>query len=697
MIPVPRSAGNAIVQGPRTSRVGPPADATAGVAAIGRELVAGGQRMAQAQAERDDMMAQREAQQTVDNLRAAEAQRKQQQADANLLAGNAAVRYKLDSDALLRQWGDQLDSGQVTPDKYQAGLATDLRKLGQTMAKSVPEIGRQAFETGIQQTGAANVLKVRDKLERHTKDQRKAALVAGANDLERLAVTDYGQAKAAAAGLFGKDGPYAATEGAEAAAKAHQAWTERAARAHFQRRIADAHDNPQGLAGLRDEVAGSADLDPMQQSAMLSSIDSRTAVLENRALAAQERRSREARSAADGLRNLSMGGFPVSPSYASEVVATTKGTEYAAEVQELLKGASQMAGFASKPLAEQDRIVADLTAEASKRGVTPDSDEQLRKASQIRDRSRRDYAANAWQAAADRGQIDDIPPLDTSSTMGMVRSLSSRLEVLPSIEIAAGGPVSPLQPDEATGFGQVLQSLPVQDRADLLGRVRQVVGPQRMQMIAGQLSKEDPTLAVVAAAEADGLRASNGESVGMLILKGAEAIKGKQVKIDDAAGEGIQAQMREYLADAIVSPDAREAAISAAIKVWAARQVTGDTLTESEALETVTGPVVEWGGGKTLAPPGWTADEFTTAIEDLSALRITQMLGGAPMYVAGQPITPKQLADQMESVQLRQGTGGRYGFMIGSAMVTDQAGQPITLPLTKPEKSGSMLDLIRGR
>ena len=51
MIPVPRSAGNAIVQGPRTSRVGPPADATAGVAAIGRELVAGGQRMAQAQAE----------------------------------------------------------------------------------------------------------------------------------------------------------------------------------------------------------------------------------------------------------------------------------------------------------------------------------------------------------------------------------------------------------------------------------------------------------------------------------------------------------------------------------------------------------------------------------------------------------------------------------------------------------------------
>ena len=164
MIPVPRSAGNAIVQGPRTPRVGPPANASAGVAAIGRELVAGGQRMAQAQAERDDMMAQREAQQTVDNLRAAEAQRKQQQADANLLAGNAAVRYKLDSDAVLRSWGEQLDSGRVTPDKYQAGIASDLQKLGQTLAKDVPEIGRQAFQTGVQQAGAANVLKVRDKL-----------------------------------------------------------------------------------------------------------------------------------------------------------------------------------------------------------------------------------------------------------------------------------------------------------------------------------------------------------------------------------------------------------------------------------------------------------------------------------------------------------------------------------------------------
>ena len=97
-------------------------------------------------------------------------------------------------------------------------------------------------------------------------------------------------------------------------------------------------------------------------------------------------------------------------------------------------------GTTQKALAEHLGVSVQRVNELvrGKRGVTPDSDEQLRKASQIRDRSRRDYAANAWQAAADRGQIDDIPPLDTSSTMGMVRSLSSRLEVLPSIEIAAG-------------------------------------------------------------------------------------------------------------------------------------------------------------------------------------------------------------------------------------------------------------------
>ena len=162
-------------------------------------------------------------------------------------------------------------------------------------------------------------------------------------------------------------------------------------------------------------------------------------------------------------------------------------------------------------------------------------------------------------------------------------------------------------------------------------------------------------------------------------------------------GDGIQAEMREYLGDAIASPVARDAAVNAAIKVWAAKEAEGNSIDYDEALEAVSGAVVDHGGRKTLAPIGWTADDFERSLSDLSAEAITAKTGGASMYVDGAQIQPDQLAEQLESMQLQQGRGNKYMMLSGGVPVTDEQRRPIYIELDKPAPQPGMWERIFGK
>ena len=654
----------------------------------------------QQQQEADRAAEQLAAEKEVTRIRQLEAidkeRLRQQTEDAKLQAGNAVVRYELDSDLVLRQWDEKLARGEVDAGQYQDKVAADLRKLGQNIASEVPELGRQQFEVGVRGAGAKNVMKVRDRVEKHVEGQRLGQLELGRENLLRLAVTDLPQALGMAKGMYGEAGPFAGIKGPEAAAKAGQAFKEQATRAHFTARVGQAQGSYQQLGALRKEIAANGDLDPMQQSAMLSSIDSRQQILENRATAGRERAERQAQAALTGLQTLADGGFPVSAAYASEVMAKLKGTGHEAAAREILSGVAETAGFGSKPVAEQDRIVQEMIADAAGTGVDPAQSKRLNKLIGIRDASARDFATNAWRAAADRGQIDAIPPLDSSSIGGLVQSLGDRLQLIDTVDQAAGRPVSPLQPEEVAGLSRMLGALAAPERAELLGEVHKTIGPQRMMALSAQLMKDDPTAAVVAAATANSIKTDAGESVGALILKGEEAIKGKRVKIDDMAGFGIQSEMREALGDAIASPAAADAAVSAAMKVWAAKAADGDSISYREALQAVTGKIVEHAGRKTLAPTGWTADEFERAIEALDAPTLAAATGNQPLFVAGQPVDAESLAKQLDKLALKQGSNDRYALQLGQNLVTDEARRPVYIRLDKPGPAPGFFERIFG-
>ena len=78
-------------------------------------------------------------------------------------------------------------------------------------------------------------------------------------------------------GLYGPDGPYAGILGAKKAQEQGQRFREGATRTHYLNRVTGAHNSSKDLGLLRAEISKNSDLDPNQQSTLISSIDSRTA------------------------------------------------------------------------------------------------------------------------------------------------------------------------------------------------------------------------------------------------------------------------------------------------------------------------------------------------------------------------------------------------------------------------------------
>ena len=174
------------------------------------------------------------------------------------------------------------------------------------------------------------------------------------------------------------------------------------------------------------------------------------------------------------------------------------------------------------------------------------------------------------------------------------------------------------------------------------------------------------------------------------MLAGREALKNKLVKID----EGLNREFFDALGDAIRDPNAKREAINAAVQIYAAKEASGNGISVEEALQAVTGSIAEHAGQRTLAPSGWDADKFERAIESITPETLASQFEG-PLVVAGSPITPEQIAGQLEDVRLIAVGDGRYSMQIGQNLVTTAERRPAYIRLEDPGEAPSIGDRIR--
>ncbi|HDR8931685.1 TPA: hypothetical protein QDA84_001711 [Burkholderia vietnamiensis] len=397
-------------------------------------------------------------------------------------------------------------------------------------------------------------------------------------------------------------------------------------------------------------------------------------------------------------------GKQLSPEFTNQLLTSTQGTSVAGAVRELINTAGQRAGFASASLPQQAAMLQQYQTEAATRGTDPDQAAATKQLEQIHTASVAAYKADPWNAALDRGVLQGVPKVDTSSVPNLVSSLTARAQAAGAVEQAAGRRVSLLTPDEAEKTLTAIDALPIDTKAQALNQLGQAFGNAgRIADLAAQWKEKSPAVALAlkaGAADVGGkpLLTTSGAPLSTFILTGAQALKDKTVKIDDAAGTGMRATIANAIGDALPpeqADDAKEAAyfIAAGSAARGGRSQPSSTDVQN-AISGATGGISTTGGqqinGKpnvVAMPYGWREDDFQNAVKSVTAANIENP-GVDSVFANGHEIPVADFVKQFASYRLvRVGVRGTYAVSTGSKFVTDKTGAPVTVHLMFPTKN----------
>lgn len=398
-------------------------------------------------------------------------------------------------------------------------------------------------------------------------------------------------------------------------------------------------------------------------------------------------------------------GKQLSPEYTTQLLATTTGTAVAEQTRRLIDVAGQRAGFASATLAQQAATLQQYQTTAATTGTDPDTATAVKQLEQIHTASVQAYKTDPWNAALERGVVQAVPKVDTSSVQGLTASLASRAQTAGVIEQVAGRRVSLLTPDEARAALDMVDALPTNTKAQALATLGRGMGnAARINDLAEQWKEKNPAAALAmkaGAADPSGgpLMMQSGMPVAQYVLDGADALSNKVVKVDAAAATGLQATIAKQLGDALPPQqlsDARETAYfaAAASARRAGRDVPSSTDIET-GVNVATGGLVKTGGVdprgdryKAAKPWGWSDDDYDGGIKAATSANIENTPGGRPVDTVlanGHEIPVADFMKQFASYRLqRVGIGGTYTVLTGARPVTDTTGAPLLIHLVRP-------------
>ena len=404
--------------------------------------------------------------------------------------------------------------------------------------------------------------------------------------------------------------------------------------------------------------------------------------MDNKSQAEADARLREAEKTVKDLQSFTMQGLMVDPGYEREVRAAVAGTPFEKAASEFINLSYAGASFGSQTLPAQEARLKQWDAQAAAAGTNPEMAKLVASARQITQTQRAAYAENPWAAATRFGRAPDAGQATIGSPDQAVKVVAQRLALQPVVESYAGGAVSPLQPDEARDFATVVQSLPPNQRAETLGQIGAMLTAPRIQALADQLDKGSKPLALSLKLGAEGTTA--GRMVSELVLRGAQALSDKTVKLDDQALAGWRADIAAKVRGTLGDPKAEQDVIDSAFYVRAAQELEGIAAPgftrgigsgAEDAIALVAGAPIERAGVKTLLPRGMTADQFNTKTQAAMA-----PLAGQRLFVRGQPVPAESVALRLGGYGMRYNRGG-YTPIVNNAPVTMDSSGSVPLVL----------------
>lgn len=442
-------------------------------------------------------------------------------------------------------------------------------------------------------------------------------------------------------------------------------------------------------------IPGVVDADPYVARAMLEktrdkmlpdtvlklSRDITTAIRmgENAARIENDKRRKEAERTMEELFKFTQTGALPSEQYQAQVKAATAGFPDLETSSELLiKQATVGAMHGSKAIQQQQADIRMMEARAAN-GSSPEIELVIKQARQITETQQAAYKENPWAASARFQRLPSFPDKPLPTAEATPAYVQQALPHMDAIEAAGGVPASPLQPAQAQAFSDQLAKLPPGPRADVLGQTGGLLSAGRIQALADQLDKSNKPLALALklGAGKTTLDRANAET----LLRGADAIRDKTIKKDDAVLTGWRAEIATMVRGTLGDQKAENDAIDAAYYVRAGMEEPGypGTVSNETAVALVLGRPYEQGGVKTVLPRGMTLDDFEEKLRAYTPERLQEVAPSGAVFIRGQKRTVQQLSRSLPSMGLKLNPAGGYTPVSGGAFVTlDEAG---TIPL----------------
>lgn len=415
----------------------------------------------------------------------------------------------------------------------------------------------------------------------------------------------------------------------------------------------------------------------------------RNAMLE----AQREAAARKAEIAANKLRGEQAQAYQIVSTRAIQGIPTAPdapemrilaGSIYAPEVRRMTEQIGARSAVAMLPIPQQQAQLDALNAQRTK-GTNQALDAEVKAREGVLAGARKDFAADPLRAAAERGLIVAVAPLDMGSIDAMMQGLPARVQQASTASMQTGEPVAPLTPDEVPKLAKHLFSLPASQRAERLAQITAGLPPTQGQALAKQLAggQDDQSRALGYAMAYGNSRTTQGRTVAEIMLKGAEALKAKTIKEETTAVDGWRGQIAEQVSPLFPNPQQAATVAESARFILAGLVAEGASGNGADAKQAVRlaigGTASEINGARVVIPAGLEEKDVRARMRTMTPADIKAQSTDGRVYVSGASMTAEQFLAGLPDAQLRYAGRGRYHVIAGGTLAANSMGNPITI------------------
>ena len=592
---------------------------------------------------------------------------------------------------------DKVKRGDISPDQVDdEWLSQSAEAIGQSL-DGVDE----RYSGALQAQFEGYKSRARERITAAVTVRRESETLANINkseeELGRLSVEDRPVALAKMESILRGLGPDAGLM-PDQIEKRWQSFKENTAYAQATELVGGARD----LAGVRKaretlNGEGFADLDPQRRAQIEATLDGRETAYIQRAAAQEQARAARAQAAMNraqaaftAAQARTDAGIPDSPEQVTLTTQALAGTPFLETYRALQTQAREVGGFGSQSLADMQKAIDQVNAQIATNGASESLIKRRDSLQKTRDAAEAGYKDDPLRAGLQRGVIDALPPIDISSVDAATRTIGQRLQAAQVVQTRTGRPVSPLTNDEAQQFGQMLEALPIQQRATALVSIGKAIGPKAVAGLAAQLSTNGQPLGTLMRLGADETNAARPTLE--IALKGVQAIKEKTIKGWDTTEGDIRADIATALGDGrgFGSDAARRAAAETAYYIAAGLAAEGrygttpmgfkSTKGAQKAVDlAVGGAVIERNGSKIPIPSGMDEGDFDSRIKSLTPENFKSQVPDGKVMLGGQEVPLDAFVAAVPDAQLVAVSKGVYNVVTGNRIATNSKGERIII------------------